>query len=98
MTTVMSGHIEVDDNHVARVAGSRVKVIHLVMEKVANGWGPEEIQRNFPSVSVAAVYAALTYYYDHQAECDAQIEASVKFAKEMRDQAGKSPETAAAGM
>ena len=84
MTTTLSGLIEVDDQGIARVAHSRIKVIHLVMEKSANGWGPEEMQGNFPHLSLAAVYAAFTYYYDHQAECDAQIEASEKFAEEMR--------------
>lgn len=91
MTTTLSGHIEVDDQGIARIAHSRIKVIHLVMEKSANGWGPEEMQTNFPHLSLAAVYAAFTYYYDHQAECDAQIEASVKFAEKMRAQAGPSP-------
>ena len=91
MTTTLSGHIEVDDNGIARVAGSRIKVIHLVMEKNTNAWSPEEIQRNFPPLPLAAVYAAFTYYYDHQAECDAQIEASVEYARQMRAQAGQSP-------
>ena len=91
MTLTLSGHIEVDDHGVARVAGSRIKVIHLVMEKMANGWGPEEMQQNFSHLSLAAVYAAFTYYYDHQAECDAQIEASVKYAEEMREKAVPSP-------
>jgi uncharacterized protein (DUF433 family) len=91
MTTTLSGHIEVDDRQVARIAGSRIKVIHLVMEKMANGWGPEEMQQNFPHLSLAAVYAAFTYYHDHKAECDEQIAASVKFAEQMRGQAGASP-------
>jgi uncharacterized protein (DUF433 family) len=91
MTTTLSGHIEVDDNHVARVSGTRIKVIHLVMEKMANGWGPEEIQRNFPHLSLAAVYAAFSYYHDHKGECDKQIEASVKFAEEMRAQSRPPP-------
>jgi len=84
MTITLSGHIEVDDSRVARIAGSRIKVIHLVMEKRANGWSPEETQQNFPQLSLAAVYAALTYYHDHLAECDAQIEASVRLAEEKR--------------
>jgi hypothetical protein len=47
MTTTLSGHIEVDDNGVARITGSRIKVIHLVMEQRANGWSAEETQQNF---------------------------------------------------
>jgi uncharacterized protein (DUF433 family) len=91
MTTAMSGHIEVDDNNVARIAGSRIKVIHLVMERIANGWGADELHRNFPHLSLAQIHAALAYYYDHRAECDAQIEASAKYADEMRAKAGPSP-------
>ena len=84
MTTTLSGHIEVDDDHVARIAGSRIKVIHLVMEKKANGWSAEETRQNFPHLSPAAVYAALTYYHDHLTECDAQIDASIRVAAESR--------------
>jgi uncharacterized protein (DUF433 family) len=84
MTTTLGGHIEVDDDRVARIAGSRIKVIHLVMEMKTNGWSAEETQENFPHLSPAAVYAALTYYHDHLAECDAQIEASRLLADESR--------------
>ena len=91
MTTTLSGHIEVDDNQVARIAGSRMKVVDLVMTKMANGFNPDEIRENFPFLSLAGIHAAFTYYYDHKAECDAQIEASVKFADQMRAQAGPSP-------
>ena len=91
MATATSGHIEVDDNRVARIAGTRVKVVHLVMEKMANGWGPEELQQNFPHLSLAAVYAAFAYYHDHKSECDEQIAASVKFAEQMRTQSEPSP-------
>jgi uncharacterized protein (DUF433 family) len=84
MTTTLSGHIEIDDTRVARIAGSRIKVIHLVMEKQANDWSPEETQKNFPHLSLAAVYAAMTYYHDHRTECDAQIDASLRLAEESR--------------
>jgi len=84
MTTLLSGHIEVDDDGVARIAASRIKVIHLVMEKKANGWSAEETQQNFPHLSLAAVYAALTYYQDHLAECDAQIDLIARLSAEQR--------------
>jgi len=84
MTTTLNGHIEVDDSRVARIAGSRVKVINLVMEKMANEWSPEQIQQNFPQLSIAAIYAALTYYHDHRADCDAQIAASAQVVAEAR--------------
>jgi uncharacterized protein (DUF433 family) len=91
MTTILSGHIEVDDDHVARIAGSRIKVIHLVMEKKANGWSAEETQQNFPHLSLAAMYAALTYYYDNQAECDTQIDHALRLAEEGRASTPEGP-------
>jgi len=84
MASASIEHISVDDQRVARIAGSRIKVIHLVMDKLAYGWSPEEIQSQFPHLSLADVHAAFAYYYDHREELDRQIEESLKFADEMR--------------
>jgi hypothetical protein len=35
---------------------------------------PEELVRRFPHLTLAQIYDALSYYYDHQAEIDAEIE------------------------
>ena len=91
MTTTLNGHIEVDDNGIARIAGSRIKVTHLAVEKQAYGWSPEEIQQNHPHLPLAAVYAALTFYHDHRAECDAQIEADDQYAQKMRSATPEGP-------
>lgn len=60
MTTQLDGYIEVDDAGVARIAGSRMKVIHLAMEKMSNGWDAEELRENYPHLSLAQIHAALT--------------------------------------
>lgn len=91
MTTLMDGHIQVDTKGTARVTGSRIKVIHLVMEKSANGWSAEELTAAFPHLSPAQVHAALSYYYDHQPELDAQIRASTESADRLKAAAGPSP-------
>lgn len=91
MPVVAIEHIDVDDRGVARIVGSRSKVIQIVMDRMANGWGPEEIQAQHPHLSLAQVHAAFAYYYDHKAELDAQIEADIRRADEMRAQAGESP-------
>lgn len=90
MTTVAVGHVLVDENGVARLEGSRVKVMHLVMEKMANGWTPEELQRQFPQLSLAQVYAAFAYYHSHHDEVDEQIRASVAADDRARAEAGES--------
>jgi uncharacterized protein (DUF433 family) len=91
MQTIGSGHIVLDENGIARIEGSRMKVIHLVMEKMANGWSPEELQRQFPHLTLAKIYAAFAYYYDHQAELDAEIQRDQAEAERMRTVAGESP-------
>lgn len=54
----------------AIIAGHRIGVIH-VATWVQQGMPPTEIADLY-GLSLAEVYAALTYYYDHQAEIDRQ--------------------------
>jgi uncharacterized protein (DUF433 family) len=76
MAAVTHAHIEVDDCGAARFAGTRFKIIHVILEKIAWELTPEEIQQNHPDLTLAQIYSALAYYYDHQDEIDAQIEQS----------------------
>ena len=94
MANVSCEHIVLDKNGVARIAGSRIKVNHLVLEKRINNWTPEQVQSAHPHLSMAEIYAAFAYYYDHQAEIDAEIEQDKRFIDEMRAQAGPSPTAA----
>lgn len=94
MIPVSIEHIDVDEKGAARIAGKRTKVIQLVMDKMANGWGPEELHAQYPHLSLAEIHAAFAYYYDHQAELDAQIQQDLKEADALRAQAGESPVTA----
>jgi uncharacterized protein (DUF433 family) len=91
MTTAMDGLIAIDDRGEARIEGSRMKVKHLVLESRANGWGPRELQEQFPSLSLAQIHAALAYYHAHQIEMDAQIERDFRDVETMRQAAGESP-------
>jgi uncharacterized protein (DUF433 family) len=77
-------HIEVDKRGVAWIAGTTTKVIEVVLDKLAHGWSPEEIQRqHYGNLTLAQIHAAFAYYYDHQAEMDAQIERDFKEYKEL---------------
>jgi hypothetical protein len=40
---------------------------------------------------VAQIYAAMTWYYDHQVEMDADIERGLQEYRALRDAAGESP-------
>jgi len=67
-------HIVLDDRGRPWIKGTNTKVAEVVMENIAWGWSPEEIHRNHPHLPLAKVYAAFSYYFDHQAELDAEIE------------------------
>jgi hypothetical protein len=63
-----------------------MKVRQIVLEKKAWGLTPEEIQQGHEHLTLAQIYAALSYYYDHQAEIDAEIEQAKREVDHYRDQ------------
>ncbi len=67
-------HIALDEKGIPRLAGTRIKVKHLVEVKRAMGYTAEQIQQEaYPHLSMAQVYAALAYYHDHEDEINAAI-------------------------
>lgn len=74
MSPVTTAHIEIDDRGVAWVRGANVKVIEVALDKLAHGSSPEEMHFQYPHLSLAQIHAALSYYYDHQSELDAEIQ------------------------
>jgi uncharacterized protein (DUF433 family) len=92
MTTTVApiSHIVLDDRGVARIAGSRSRVIDVVLDKQAYGLSPEQTHEQHPHLSLAQIHAALAYYYDHKAQMDAEIERRFKEVQAMREAAGES--------
>jgi uncharacterized protein (DUF433 family) len=76
MATATHAHIEIDEHGNACFVGTRFRITHVILEKVVWGLSPEEIQQNHPDLSLAQIYSALAYYYDHQDDIDSQIEDS----------------------
>jgi len=89
MTAAFTTQIELDDRGIAWIAGTRVKVLEVVLDKIANGSSPEEIHFQHPNLSLAQIHGALTYYYENQSDIDSQIkrglEDSEKLAVEASD-------------
>jgi uncharacterized protein (DUF433 family) len=55
----------------AVLGNTRVRVNDVVFLHT-RGKVPQEILAEFPDLSLAQVHSALAYYYDHQAEIDAE--------------------------
>lgn len=54
------------------IEGRRISVQQIVEDVVYAGWSLQQMQEAF-NLRPAEVYAALSYYYDHHEEIDAQI-------------------------
>src|SRR2546426_4103372 len=91
MSMIAHPHIRLDDHGVAWIDDTNVKVIEVVLDRLAYGWSPEEVHFQHSGLSLAQIYAALGYYYDHQHEIDVQIAAQEEDVRRLRAEAGESP-------
>ena len=66
-------HVIVDERGVARIDETTVKVIDIALDHLAYGWSADAIHEQFPNLSLAQIHAALAYFYDHQAQFEAEI-------------------------
>ena len=70
----VTNYISLDERGIAYIAGSRLKVRHIVEVKNDGDLTPEQIQEEYDFLSMAQIYSALSYYADHKEELDAEIE------------------------
>src|SRR2546421_3635287 len=78
MATVAHEHIEKLAGEPARLSRlPRIRVTQIVMDYLAHGWSPDEMCHHYPHLAPAEAHAAMTYYYDHQAEIDTEIQAEL---------------------
>ena len=79
MATGIASHVWLDADGVAWIDDTNIKVIEVALERIAHGSSPEEIyDQHRGHLSLAQVHAALTFYFDHQAEMDAEIDRQVR--------------------
>jgi uncharacterized protein (DUF433 family) len=58
------------------LAGTRIPVRVIVTYALHLGVSPEELLAYYPQVSLAAIYDALSYYYDNRGEIERDIAAN----------------------
>ena len=67
-----------------RIAGHRIRVQDIVILHDEMGKDPYEIVNDYPSITLADVYAALVYYMDNMNEIRRDIAEGRKLEDEMR--------------
>jgi uncharacterized protein (DUF433 family) len=86
-TDVIQQHIEIVDGAggpKARIAGHRIRVQDVAVWHEKLGLSPDEIVEQHPEITLADVYAALAYYWDHRIEIEDAIAGERSFADELR--------------
>src|SRR5207302_11129430 len=86
MGRVLNSVIEIDEKGIPWITGANTKVVEVVLDKMAHDSSPEEMHEQYPHLSLAQIHAALSYYYEHQAEVDADIERRDRYVQELRAQ------------
>jgi uncharacterized protein (DUF433 family) len=78
-------HICINESDVPYISGSSMKVVELVLDHLAYGWSPEELHFQHPYLTMAQVYSALAYYWDHKPELDEDIARRLAQTDAIRD-------------
>ena len=84
-------HIVLGERGIPLIAGTTMKVIELVVEKLAYGWSAEELFFQHPDLSLGQIYSALAYFADHQAEFEKDIENRLELSIKLERDAGTPP-------
>jgi len=101
MTTTTTGktdlatttaHIHLDERGVAWIDDRNVKVIEVALDMISHGATAEQIYKMHGGyLSMSQIHAALSHYFDHRADYDAEIERQVREDDEARATAPESP-------
>src|SRR3954454_804615 len=88
-----TAHIYLDDRGRAWIDDTAYRVSMVVTDAAGpDGYTPEQIcEQHYHALTLAQVHAALSYYYDHRADIDAELEEERRYYEEKRAEAEKDP-------
>jgi uncharacterized protein (DUF433 family) len=89
-TSIAYPHIEQRPDGKLWLTGTQVKVIEVVLDRLAHHWDADEIQRQHPHLTLGQIHSCLAYYHDHQAAMDSIVEEQLDEIKRLRSQGGES--------
>src|SRR5215813_10216554 len=89
MTNVVTEHITKTPGVCggkACVAGTRVRVMDIVIWHEHLDWSADEIVTQIPTITLSDVHAALAYYFDNREEIEEDIRRNDEIAEKFRAQ------------
>jgi len=73
MVVAPISHVSLDDVGTAFISGTSIKVSDIVIDAYTWKLSAEQIQENYPSLSLGEIHSALAYYHDHRGEMDRRL-------------------------
>lgn|ERR1700694_4685710 len=86
MENLLTQHVEITPGVAGgkpHIVGHRITVQNIVIWHERMGLSADEIASTY-DLTLADVYAALAYYYDHRMEIDSSIRSGEEFVSELR--------------
>lgn len=68
----------------------RIRVADVVLPHLVHGWSADELQRQYPHLTLGEIHSCLGYYFDNAAEVEAVISAENALASQLREVSGRS--------
>ena len=66
------------------MAGTQIRIADIAVEYEYMNYTPDDIVNAHPHLKLEQVHAALSYYYEHQAEIDSKTKEDEKFVEKLR--------------
>lgn len=89
VVSILDKHIEITPGVCGGkpcIAGHRIRVQDIAVWHEFQGLSPDEIVTQFPQITLADVYAALSYYHDHRDEIHRQMEAAERLVERLKSE------------
>src|SRR5271168_3798331 len=92
-TATVPSHLWLDERGRPWIDDSNLKVIEVIEALMANGWNVKQyLEDRDHYLTAGQVHAALSYYHDHQADMDAEIENDYQEYERLRAENMKTPQ------
>ena len=88
---VVPNRIALDDRGRPCLADYNIRIGQIVQIMRGDAPTPEDLHEALPRIPLAAIHAALSYYYDHQGEIDQSLAEEKAMIAKLRAEAGESP-------
>lgn len=74
MTPTTYPHIVLKESGTPMIEGTRISVARIALDFTEHRYRPEEIPDHYDGLTLAQVFAALAYYFDHKDAMDRMIQ------------------------